>query len=181
MATVLQLLYQKISKYSACYVFFPCLHLLKPCFFILQWSLQGRFNDDWIYALQLVIMPRVSGLQIAGDHSILVSAVSSGYHQCGHVEWHNGQISHLRDTAGSQKVVICKSLTGPSSWQSRYNSFFLFDLVFSNTSQQDYFPVAIFIWFLSGNVLWSFLVWCCWLLEKNNTVPICFGTFISCK
>ena len=166
MATVLQLLpHPKISKYSACYMFFLCLNLLKPCFFILQWSLKGTFNFDWIYALQLVITPRVSGLQIAGDRSILVSAVSSGYHQCGHVEWHNDQIFHLRDTAGRQRIVICKSLTGLSSWESRYNSFFFFDLVVSNTSPQDYFLAAIFIRILSGTVLWSFVVWSCWLLE----------------
>lgn len=67
-------------------MFFPSLHLLKARFFILQISLLGRFNVDWIYALQLVITPMVSGLQIAGDHSILVSTVSNGYHQCGPVE-----------------------------------------------------------------------------------------------
>lgn len=169
-------MHQKMSKYSAYYMFFTaciCLNLASSFF-------NEVYRAGLMFALQFVTMPRVSGLQRAGDHYIQVSAVSSGYHQCGHVEWHNDQISHLRDTAGNQKIVICKSLTGLSSWQSRYSYFFFFDLVVSNTSQQDYYLAAIFIKKISWYCAVKFSVLML-LIFGNNTVPTCFGTFISCK
>lgn len=66
---------------------------------------------DRISPAQSVIMPRVDGLQIAGDHCILDLDVSSGYQECGLVEFHRDRISHMRDTAGGQEIVICQSLT----------------------------------------------------------------------
>jgi hypothetical protein len=36
---------------------------------------------------------------------ILGLAANNGYPQCGHVDGHKEQISHLKDTAGSQKIM----------------------------------------------------------------------------
>lgn len=72
-----------------------------------------------ISLLQFVIMPMDNGRLTTADKKrpcILGLVVNNGYPQCGHVDGQNEQISHLKDTAGSQKIVMCQSLFDPSGF-----------------------------------------------------------------
>ncbi|KEH35603.1 hypothetical protein MtrunA17_Chr3g0130371 [Medicago truncatula] len=64
-------------------------------------------------------MPMDNGRLTTADKKrpcILGLAVNNGYPQCGHVDGQNEQISHLKDTAGSQKIVMCQSLFDASGF-----------------------------------------------------------------